>query len=338
MERLRPLAAQHRPRSLRPLRCAVAALAGALLLFPATAAGATTSPSTPAAATVEGAVATIQAQLAVLGGQIQTEAARERQLQGVVTSWSDRYDTAQERVARLSIRAQYLRDSLADSHTVRSSVPAFVAEDAILHARLRSAQQRMDALAASMPPVADMFRAQRVMQHLQSIRQQALALVAALQSSEQDSALLSLAAAVQGSQSVTYGEWASLLLQQLGAPACQNNLTALVSWQAAEFTQAGWNPLATTYDMPGATSFNSVGVRNYASLADGLQATVATLRGGSVSYGYDWILYRLGQCADPTVTAGAINASMWCHGCAGGTYVTGLIPRVEADYQLYARL
>jgi hypothetical protein len=338
MERLRPLAASYRPRSLRPLRCAVAALAGALLLFPATAAGATTSPSTPAAATVEGAVATIQSQLTVLGGQIQVAAARERRLEGVVSAWSDRYTTAQERVARLSMRAEYLRDSLAEGRTVRTSVPAIVAEDALLRSHLQQAKVQMDALSQSMPPVADMFRAQRVMRHLQSIRQQALSLIAALQSSEQSSALLSLAAAVQGSQSVTYGEWATLLLQQLGAPTCQNNLTALVSWQAAEFTQAGWNPLATTYDMPNATSFNSVGVRNYASLADGLTATVATLRGGAVSYGYDWIIYRLTQCSAPSVTAGAINASMWCHGCAGGTYVTGLVPRVEADYQLYARL
>jgi hypothetical protein len=38
------------------------------------------------------------------------------------------------------------------------------------------------------------------------------------------------------------------------------------------------------------------------------------------------------------MTAAAINASMWCHGCAGGAYVTGLLPRVAAAYDLYARL
>ena len=338
MERVRPLAAQHRPRSLRPLRCAVAALAGALLLVPASAAGATTSPSTPAAATVEGAVATIQAQLAVLRGQIETAAAAEQRLEGVVTSWSDRYTSAQERVARLALRVQFLHGMLATTPEHRTSVPAYLALNDRLRELLRRAQERKDALASSTPPVGDLFRSQRVMRRLQSIRSQALALVAALRNADQSSALLSLAAAIQGSQSVTYGQWASLLLQQVGAPECQNNLTALVAWQAAEFTQAGWNPLATTYDLPGATTFNSAGVRDYASLADGLQATVLTLRSGATSYGYDWILYRLGQCADPRVTAGAINASMWCHGCAGGTYVTGLVPRVEADYELYARL
>jgi len=283
-------------------------------------------------------VATIQAQLTVLSGQIQNAAARERQLENVVTAWSDRYSAALDRITRLRERTRFLRASLTAGATLPTRITAYAALDARLQELLQRAEQRESALVAHTPPLSDVFRAQRVMQHLQSIRQQALALVVALQSSEQTSALLSLAAAVQGSQSVTYGEWASLLLQQLGAPTCQNNLTAIVAWQAAEFTQAGWNPLATTYDLPGATAFNSVGVRDYASLADGLQATADTLRSGAVPYGYDWILYRLSQCADPSVTAGAINASMWCHGCAGGTYVTGLVPRVEADYQLYARL
>jgi len=283
-------------------------------------------------------VATIQAQLKVLSGQIQNAAARERQLENVVTAWSDRYSAALDRITRLRERTRFLRASLTAGATLPTRITAYAALDAQLQDLLQRAEQRESTLVAHTPPLSDVFRAQRVMQHLQSIRQQALALVAALQSSEQSSALLSLAAAVQGSQSVTYGEWASLLLQQLGAPTCQNNLTAIVAWQAAEFTQAGWNPLATTYDLPGATAFNSVGVRDYASLADGLQATADTLRSGAVPYGYDWILYRLSQCADPSVTAGAINASMWCHGCAGGTYVTGLVPRVEADYQLYAKL
>ena len=283
-------------------------------------------------------MATIQSQLVVLRGQIAKEAAVERRLEGDVLSWSDTYTKVQTRLARLSIRLQYVRHDLLGDPAYRTSVPTFVALDARLRDLVGRAQERKDALESSMPPVADVFRAQRVMRRLQSIRSQALALISALQNSEQNSALLALAAAVQGTQAVNYGEWAALLLQQLSAPVCQSNLIALVAWQAAEFTQSEWNPLATTYELPGATAFNSVGVRNYASLADGLEATVATLRGGADSYGYVEILNRLGQCADPRVTARAINASMWCHGCAGGTYVTGLIPRVEADYELYARL
>ncbi len=159
-----------------------------------------------------------------------------------------------------------------------------------------------------------------------------------LQDAQRNPALTSLALAMQGQSAVSYGDWARSFLTTVGAPACQNNLTTLVAWQAAEYTQAAWNPLATTYPMDGAGTFNGVGVRNYVSLQQGLQASALTLRTGSPSYGYDWILYRLATCANPSVTAAAINASMWCHGCAGGAYVTGLIPRVEAAYDLYARL
>ena len=338
MERLRPHAAKYRPRSLRPLRCAVAALAGALLLFPGTAALASGTSTAPPAASVAGALAAVQGQLATLRLQIGDTAARERQLEGIVSAWSDTYTSAQDRVERLALRAGYLRDALTTSPGHRPALPSFVALNARLTVQTRHAEQREATLERSMPPLADMFRAQRLMQRLQAERAQAVTLIAALQSTQRDSALLSLAAAVQGTDAVTYGDWATLLLDDLGAPTCQNNLTAIVAWQAAEFTQAGWNPLATTYAMPGDGAFNPAGVRNFASLSQGLQATVLTLRTGSVSYGYDWIMYRLNQCAAPAVTADAINASMWCHGCSGGSYVTGLVPQVEANYDLYARL
>jgi hypothetical protein len=108
----------------------------------------------------------------------------------------------------------------------------------------------------------------------------------------------------------------------------------MVAWQTAEYTQARWNPLATTYPMPGSTVFNSAGVRNYASLSQGLEATRLTLR--SAGYGYGAILSDLAASADPLTTAQAINASSWCHGCANGRYVVGLVPAVEAYYSRYA--
>ena len=90
--------------------------------------------------------------------------------------------------------------------------------------------------------------------------------------------------------------------------------------------------------MAGAGTFNGAGVRNYVSLQQGLQASALTLRTGSSSYGYTGSSTAWRRAPNPSVTAAAINASMWCHGCAGGAYVTGLIPRVEAAYDLYARL
>ena len=131
---------------------------------------------------------------------------------------------------------------------------------------------------------------------------------------------------------VTYGRWAAKFLAGLGAPVSRNNLVVMVAWQSAEGTMASWNPLATTYPMPGATDFNSVGVKNYTSLAQGIQAIILTL--SSPNYGYQAVVSDLRASADPVETADAINASGWCHGCAGGQYVIDLVPAVE---QYYAR-
>src|SRR5205823_14688638 len=118
-----------------------------------------------------------------------------------------------------------------------------------------------------------------------------------------------------GGMPITYGQWAEKFLPAISAPVSQNNLVAMVAWQSAEGTMASWNPLATTYDMPGATDFNSVGVKNYTSVAQGVQAVVRTLE--NPGHGYEAIVGNLQAAADPMVTAGAINASDWCHGCSG---------------------
>ncbi|HJP66131.1 MAG TPA: hypothetical protein VKA30_07500 [Actinomycetota bacterium] len=132
--------------------------------------------------------------------------------------------------------------------------------------------------------------------------------------------------------SVTYPQWAALFLPRIGAPVCGNNLVAMVAWQAQEGTRAAWNPLATTHGMPGATTFNSVGVRNYSSLEEGIQATVLTLLAGRETFGYGPVVQGLRACAPPLWTAQAIQASLWCHNCAGGHYLTALVPAVIADF------
>ncbi|MGH2727740.1 MAG: hypothetical protein ACRDKS_12285, partial [Actinomycetota bacterium] len=133
---------------------------------------------------------------------------------------------------------------------------------------------------------------------------------------------------------LTFGQWAQEMLEEIHAPVARNNLVVIVAWQVAEYTQARWNPLATTYPMPGSTEFNGSGVRNYVSLAQGLDATRLTL--GHCCYGYEQIIVNLARNADPMTTAEAINASRWCRGCAGGGYVVDLIPTVEQYYDEYA--
>lgn len=70
------------------------------------------------------------------------------------------------------------------------------------------------------------------------------------------------------------------VLKQLGAPATKANIDSLKGWAAVEGTKAAYNPLATTLDEPGATQFNSVGVRNYPTPAIGAKATADTLKKG----------------------------------------------------------
>lgn len=73
--------------------------------------------------------------------------------------------------------------------------------------------------------------------------------------------------------------FAVAVLAGLSAPLTVSSLTFLQSWMAREGTSASFNPLATTLDYGSNTRFNSVGVRNYADMATGVAATVATLVG-----------------------------------------------------------
>ncbi len=135
---------------------------------------------------------------------------------------------------------------------------------------------------------------------------------------------------------VTYEGWAGAFLGRLGAPACGENLMIVVTWETAESTSAAFNPLATTRDMPGASDMNTVGVKHYVSLRQGLDASRDTLLLGAESYGYGAIVQSLRRCASAEVTARAINASAWCRGCVGGAYITGLLPIVRDSYREHA--
>jgi len=70
------------------------------------------------------------------------------------------------------------------------------------------------------------------------------------------------------------------LLTNLGAPTSKENLKFLYAWRQSEGKAGKYNPFNTTQGMPGASNFNSVGVKNYSSLEDGLNATLKTLKNG----------------------------------------------------------
>ena len=173
---------------------------------------------------------------------------------------------------------------------------------------------------------------------LDATRDEIVTLVGTLTDRAAAAALGGVGAAFAGPHHVSYGAWAVRFLEYMGLPTCRANLILVVAWQVQEFTQAAWNPLATTHRMRGSTDFNWVGVQNFVSLRQGLEATRQTVENGLEIYRYGAIVDALAACEDPLVTAEAIAASSWCPGCLQGLYVVGLVPKVVADYHTYASI
>jgi peptidoglycan hydrolase CwlO-like protein len=226
-----------------------------------------------------------------------------------------------KRDARVVLEARKTESKLRDIQTQQASLER---EQATKVGTLRSRQEAL----------TDTFaRQQVVLAELAHSRAEAIQLVATL-ASKLGSGLAGLRRVAGQGMTISYGEWATAFLVAIGAPTSRANLVATVAWEAAEGTDATWNPLATTYDMPGATRYNSSGVRNYVSKGQGIEATVSTLK--LSGHGYEAILASLRRGAPAMESAKAINASDWCRGCAGGTYVTGYVPAVERYYDRYA--
>lgn len=102
----------------------------------------------------------------------------------------------------------------------------------------------------------------------------------------------------------TRSAWAAELVSALGGNAAVCD--GIVAQAAEENTQAAHNPLATTMAWAGASDFNSAGVKSYASEADGIAATVATLRNGL----YPAVLEAIDR-GDPEAYVKAIADGPW---------------------------
>ena len=137
-------------------------------------------------------------------------------------------------------------------------------------------------------------------------------------------------------RTVDYAAWAEAFLAELKAPSCRNNRVVVVAWMTNEGTTAVWNPLATTYTMPGNTVFNSHGVKNYPDQDTGVDASRLTLERGWRIYDYAPIVRKLRSCKPPIKTAHAIRRSSWCAGCTNGRYVVGLIRPVKSHLASYS--
>jgi predicted membrane metal-binding protein len=108
-------------------------------------------------------------------------------------------------------------------------------------------------------------------------------------------------------------QWARDFLKKVNMPITSENVRAVSAWEQAEGTAASFNPLATTQSgFAGETRFNSVGVKNYATYQDGIDANAHALLNGRYTNVLDAL--RAGNSA--TAVAQAISDSPW--GTHGG--------------------
>jgi len=240
-----------------------------------------------------------------------------------------------------------LQDRLTYGEAVARAQQHAIDQVAALADRLRTQADAQDALIAAAQDEEARREAalrdqelawqqeQSALAELDQARQNVVAMIDTLRARLAPEDVDAVADAFQGDAHISYGEWARAFLQVMGAPTCHPNLVVSVAWQAQEGTQAAWNPLATTHRMDGSTDFNSAGVQNFRSLAQGLQATKETIENGWDVYGYGAIVRSMRGCAPAMTTAQAIADSSWCHGCAGGQYVLGIVPNVEESFDTY---
>lgn len=110
-----------------------------------------------------------------------------------------------------------------------------------------------------------------------------------------------------------WGQFKSGLAQQLRIPLNPATSKFLDDWYMAESGGGGgrFNPFNTTRtaaDLPGATNYNSAGVKNYTNLAEGIRATAGALTNGY--YNNIVSALRSGRASENQL-AGLVEASPW---------------------------
>lgn len=111
----------------------------------------------------------------------------------------------------------------------------------------------------------------------------------------------------------TRGAFARRFLAGIHAPITDHTLAAMMAWMQAEGDAGRFNPINTTQDEPGATDFNSVGVKNYVDWHQGVKATVKTLDFGANhrEFGYQPIRAHLRNSDHPITVVEAVERSAW---------------------------
>jgi hypothetical protein len=114
------------------------------------------------------------------------------------------------------------------------------------------------------------------------------------------------------------------VLKCIGAEPTKSNMLFMYAWRQAEGGNAKNNPFNTTQKMEGATNYNKIGVKNYRTSEDGIEATCKTLINGRSKYGYDKIIDGLKNDVGLSKLSDAVVSSKW------GT--KDLLTRITKDY------
>ena len=123
------------------------------------------------------------------------------------------------------------------------------------------------------------------------------------------------------------------LLKWKGMPTSINNVTTMLTWKVSEGSNARWNPMDTEWPMPDATNYNPQGVKNYATIQDGIEAFWATLEQKEFAAGYGPIIQALEVSQAPAEAIVRINLSPW-----GSHPTSGELEDVVKNFEFYASM
>ncbi len=139
--------------------------------------------------------------------------------------------------------------------------------------------------------------------------------------------------------SFTREQWAKDFLIRMGNPVPnQDVIDWVVGWSVYETnTNSGakFNLLNTTQPMPGATDFNSVGVKNYTSYAQGIQANQITVQNGRYGYLSQALFTNNMRVLNPPSSGVQSDLHTWCGGCGYGANFASVGPSHRGDVFSY---
>lgn len=135
--------------------------------------------------------------------------------------------------------------------------------------------------------------------------------------------------------SFTREQWAKDFLIRIGNPVPnQAVIDWVVGWTVYETnTNSGatYNLLNTTQPMPGATDFNSVGVKNYTSYAQGIQANQLTVQNGRYGSLSQALFTNNIHALSPPSAGVQSDLHTWCGGCGYGNGFSATGPAHRGD-------